>query len=454
MPPSKGAAVSKRRAIGIVRVSQTRGREGESFASPVEQRERIEQACERDGLELVEVLDELDVSGGTPLERRTGLRTAIEAVESGRAQVVMAAYFDRLVRSLDVQRELVSRVEQAGGEVFAVDIGQVTHGSATKKLSGTLLGAFAEYQRDTARERSGEGQRRAVERGVPPFPTIPPGYRRGEDGRLVIQPDEARIVAGAFRLRADGATIGEVRDYLTTHGIERTWYSTQTLLKSRVVLGEIRFGKLVNPTAHEPIVEGALWLAAQGGKLRGTRPPSQRLLARQGVLRCGSCGARMVVGSQRQGKTAYILYRCPPTGDCPRRMTIGADIAEGVIAERVRTALADIEGRASVEAHVREAEQDLENAQDALGAAVRAFTGFEDVSETQKRLSELRQARDEAQARVDQLGGERAAVSVSADRDWERLSVDEQRALIRATVERATVSPGRGADRIAVKLFV
>lgn len=53
-----------RKAIGIVRVSQVGGREGESFASPAEQRERIRAACERDGLELIRTIDELDVSGG------------------------------------------------------------------------------------------------------------------------------------------------------------------------------------------------------------------------------------------------------------------------------------------------------------------------------------------------------------------------------------------------------
>jgi DNA invertase Pin-like site-specific DNA recombinase len=73
------------RAIGIVRVSQTKGREGESFASPAEQRERIEAACDRDGLRLLRVYDELDVSGGTPLAQRTGLRSAVEAIEAGEA---------------------------------------------------------------------------------------------------------------------------------------------------------------------------------------------------------------------------------------------------------------------------------------------------------------------------------------------------------------------------------
>jgi DNA invertase Pin-like site-specific DNA recombinase len=82
-----------------VRVSQTNGRDGDSFASPGEQRDRIRAACERDGLVLLDVIDELDVSGGTPLASRDGLRRAVESVEASEADVIVAAYFDRLVRS-------------------------------------------------------------------------------------------------------------------------------------------------------------------------------------------------------------------------------------------------------------------------------------------------------------------------------------------------------------------
>jgi len=130
-----------RRAIGIVRVSQTSGREGESFVSPAEQRDRAAAACERGGPMLVEIINELDdVSGATALERRPGLRRAVAAIEAGEADVVVA-YFDRLVRSLRVQDELVSRVERAGGQVLAVDVGRVTNDSAGQWLSSTMRGA-------------------------------------------------------------------------------------------------------------------------------------------------------------------------------------------------------------------------------------------------------------------------------------------------------------------------
>lgn len=114
---SGAGSPASRRAIGIVRVSRTR--EGDGFASPAEQRERIEAACDRDGLELVDVIQELDVSGGTPLARRAGLRRAVEAVEAGEADVIVAAYFDRLMRSLSVQADVVQRVEKAGGAILA-----------------------------------------------------------------------------------------------------------------------------------------------------------------------------------------------------------------------------------------------------------------------------------------------------------------------------------------------
>jgi len=451
---SIASPAATRRAIGIVRVSETKGRERESFASPVEQRGRIEAECEREGLRLMDVVEELDVSGGTPLDRRHGLRSAVEAIEAGHADVLVAAYFDRLVRSLLVQDELVSRVEAAGGQVLAVDVGRVTGGSAGQWLSGTMLGAVSEYQSRTSAERSAEAQARAVARGVLPYPNVPPGYVRGDDGGLVPDAKTAPIVAEAFRRRADGATIAEVRAFLAEHGIKRSYHGVGSLLESRVVLGEIHFGDLINFDAHDQIVDRDLWQRVQRVRVtRGRKAKSERLLARLGVLRCGSCGGRMVVGTQTQNGRSYPFYRCGHVReDCQQRVTISAELVEGIVVGAVRAALSDVEGRASAKSNAREAERELAQAQADFDSAVRAMSEFGDEASVRERLGELREARDRAQDRVDQLGATDVSITINAAQDWDRLTLEERRALIRATVESVTVAPGRGADRVTVKL--
>ncbi len=56
------------RAVGYVRVSKVGGRGGDSFLSPDLQREQIAAAARREGLDVVEVLEELDASGGGLLD--------------------------------------------------------------------------------------------------------------------------------------------------------------------------------------------------------------------------------------------------------------------------------------------------------------------------------------------------------------------------------------------------
>jgi hypothetical protein len=185
----------------------------------------------------------------------------------------------------------------------------------------------------------------------------------------------------------------------------------------------------------------------------GRKAKSERLLARLGVLRCGSCGARMVVGTARQGGKRYPYYRCPPVGDCPQRVTISAHIVEGVVVAAVRRRLADVEGRASAERNVHDAQVTLDRAQSDLDAAIRAFAGLEDEDAARTRLAELRDARDEARERVEHLGSPRLVMTVNLSRDWDLLTLEERRTAIRLTVAAVRVAPGRGAGRVKVEML-
>lgn len=448
--PSANNVPSNRRAVGVVRVSRVGDRDGDRFVSPSEQAERIRTACEQAGLELRETLEEMNVSGGAPLDRRSGLRRAVELVESGEAEVVVVAYFDRLVRSLAVQQQVVERVENAGGAIIAVDVGEVRADTASRWLSSTMLGMVSEYHRRVTAERTEDAKRRAVARGVAPFPRIPPGYRRGVDGALEVHPGEASAVCRAFEMRARGATVAAVRQHLRENGITRSYHGTLSLLKSRVVLGELAFGSLSNPASHPAIVDHATWARVQDSRVsRGRKSKSDRLLARLGVLRCGTCGAKMVVGTSHHSK--YFLYRCPPTGDCPRRVTIGAERVEATVIGAVQRLLEGVSGSASIVDGLEDARRALGRAEADLDAAVAAFSGLDDLESARARLLDFRSVRDQARAQAERLAAaSRPAVTVSAG-DWGDLTLDEQRALVVAVIDRVDVAPGRDRDRVVVQ---
>ncbi len=430
------------RAIGIVR--QSRGRD-ESL-SPAEQRERIESVCEREGLELTAVHEEIDVSGGTPLAERKGLRAAVESIEGKEAQVVVVAYFDRLFRSLVVQAEVVKRVEEAGGRILAADIGEVSASTPAQWISGTMLGVVSEYYRRSVRERAGAGQALAVERGHLPYPKVPVGYVRGEDGVLVPDTVEgAAAILRAFQLRGEGATIREVRAFLAHSGIVKSYPGVQAMLRSRVYRGEIHFGKLVNLHAHEAIVDETTWRAAQA--VRGRPKGTQRLLSRLRILRCASCDSPLWLNVQR----TYSVYRCGHP-DCSKRVSITATLVEDFIVEAVRDRNREMVGQAAVEDDASRAEGFAARAQADLDAAIAAFAGLETEAAAIQKIRELRDRRDDAVAEAGHLRSRSRVLEVSMD-DWDRFTEVERRAIIRDTVDVAVVAPGRGLERVKLKFL-
>jgi hypothetical protein len=85
---------------------------------------------------------------------------------------------------------------------------------------------------------------------------------------------------------------------------------------------------------------------------------------------------------------------------------------------------------------------------------VQAFAGLDDVQAVNERLHGLREAREAARSRVDELSAATAPSVTLAAGDWDLLTLDERRALIRALIESAlVVSGGRGAERISVEPF-
>jgi DNA invertase Pin-like site-specific DNA recombinase len=446
----------KPRAIGIIRVSQiARKTEAES---PEVQRRLIQSFVERQGWELVDLLNENEqrggnVSGAADLSKRPGLGPAVERASAGKTQIIVAADLSRLFRDLDVQRATIAQIEQVGGEFWTVADGRVSQQNAADKFKSGVQGLMNEYQRNYAKEKSRLAVAIAIEKGKVPWHQTAPGYERSDQSCLSPDANVRPVIERAFEMRASGSTVDAVRQHLAAHGIVRSYHGTSHLLRDRVYVGEIHFGTHTpNLEAHEPIIGRELFDRVQGIAVpRGRKAKSDRLLARLGVLRCGSCGARMVVGTSNN--SSYYLYRCPPNGNCARRQTISAEIVEGKVVSEVKDLVAGITGRASGASGVAETLAELDRRQEALDTAVRSLaaaglTGEPVAAET---LAELRQARDEVKARYDAgvQADEALSMSVTID-DWDALTLDEQRGLVRAVLDRVVIHPGRGVDRIEI----
>lgn len=447
---------AKRRAVGITRVSVEGGRQEDRLYSYDTQAAAIRASCERDGMTVLWIGRERAVSGGADLADRPELSRALEAVETGKADVIVAAYADRFFRSLTVQAEVIGRVERAGGELLALDHGRLTNGNAAERLQANVLGSIAQFYRDQGREKTRVGQAAAVARGAVPWARTPLGYTRRPDGTLEPKTDEIEIVSECFRRRLAGESHMAIRGWLREQGVDRSPRGVQQLLSSRIVLGELRFGDLENLHAHEPIVDRDLFAAVQRMRVpRGPQPKSDRLLARLRVVRCGTCGSALgTMVMRRQGD--YPIYRCGSHNDCPRRVTIAAEATEEWVWERVKERLAGAEGRATAGDGAARLGRERDGAQERLDRAVRSLgaAGLLGEPASVETLTQLRAERDRRQKALDDLPPTAGlALTVPVDDD---LPVGVRRDLIQATVRAVTVAPARpgglrGVDRLAIE---
>jgi hypothetical protein len=112
-----------------------------------------------------------------------------------------------------------------------------------------------------------------------------------------------------------------------------------------------------------------------------------------------------------------------------------------------------MKGKASAASGAEEAAREYEQRQAELDSATRVAlgAGIKDESAAQEQLATLREARDEAAERLEELSTIDASLVVDPEADWDVLTLEERRALVRAVVARVVVAPGRGPERVTVE---
>ena len=456
-----------KRVAGYVRVSRVAGRTGDSFQSPDAQEESIRAHCKAHRLEVVDVVRELDESGGSMA--RPKLQRLIAEVEAGTLNGIVVARIDRFARTLVGGVHALGEIHAAGGFVQTVEGGIDTSSTsgAMGELQLNLLLTLAQWERATRAEGFELAKVRAVSRGVHIAGKVPVGYLRPSKGaRLELDPAKARAVRDAFELRANGATFGAVSRMLDVRlpggpsgGGVWNRNTVTRLLSNPVYTGEARQGEHRRGDAHLPIVSRGIFdtVQALGRRVEPAERSSEVRSLLAGICRCGACGYAL---DRNTVNRQYLVYRCrgrSASGVCEAPASAMVDAVDAFVEEAVLGRLAAY----SVEQVA--ADEDLDELHARIAAARAKREPFEDPDYVQAlgiaaATRALARTDEEIQALETELAGRVVAHDALPPQEvagiWPTLTVAEKNTVIAAMVDSVLISRApRGtplSERIAI----
>ncbi|WVX88038.1 serine integrase [Arthrobacter phage TforTroy] len=455
------------RILGYVRLSRA---SREESTSVVRQREIIAKTCAARDFELVDIIEDVDVSATKTRLERPGLSEIRARIKAGEADAVMVWRLDRIARSvvdfgvlLDEGLDIISATEP------------LDTASPMGRAMAEVLQVFARLEAKTIGVRISASQEHLRKVGRFPGGVIPYGYRAvpHPDGvGRALEPDPAE--AAVVRRMAD-EVLGGSSVYAVTVGLNRDgirprraakWStsSVQRVLRSNAVLGRVKVrGELLRDDATglplqvwEPLLRveeverlRAItdWTPTPGrseATKEGQRRKATRLLS--GLIFCPGCGYPLTAKSRRS--TGAPLYVCEARARgrvCPGGVAIECERVEEEVARQFlavvgrwravepRVSVREVSGLAAVEEALR-ATTDALRAPDA------------DLSVLLERLTKLRAERDRLAALPEEPVVELVDSGRTFAEAWADQDVHGRRALlansgVEITIERA---PQRG----------
>ena len=401
--------------------------------------------------------------------RRPGFDAVLSRVQNRAAGGVIVARLDRFARTVLGALEALREIDAAGGELVVVDEALDTS-TPTGKFAHTMMLALGELQLDQIRDSWADAQAHAVKRGVHIASKPPTGYTRGADGRLVVTPTAAPVIADAFRRRAGGASYSEIAALLTRHGVAGPYGSTawttgavRGVLQNPVYTGQARGGNHTHESAHPAIVTPAEFRAVQN--MRRTPPaplrsPDGALLA--GILRCAGCRYVMKPDTQMSRGEKLRLYRCRgehAAGRCRAPASVLGRVIEPYVSGRFFEALGP-DGILAQPAAIMHETDELQRALDVAQAELVEWVEAVSISSIGSQLYgvglDARQhAVGAAQSALDAASAQTGVLPPIADLYslWPNLRTEEKRRLLAAGIDAVMLRRGRDLESRTRILF-
>ncbi|EJG1247082.1 recombinase family protein [Staphylococcus pseudintermedius] len=303
--------MKKKLVGGYIRVSTERQVEGYSIEGQITQ---IEQYCQFNGYELVDIYADRGISGKSM--NRPELQRMLNDAKNGKLDCVMVYKTNRLARNTSDLLTIVEELHRQNVEFFSLSERMEVKNS-TGKLMLQILASFSEFERNTILENIYNRQHQRALEGYYQG-NIPLGYNNIPDNKkeLMINQHEANIVKYIFESYAKGHGYRKIanalnhKGYVTKKGNPFSISAITYILSNPFYIGKIQFAKYKdwnekrrkglndNPVIaegkHAPIISQELWDKVQSRKKQVSQKPQvhgkgTNLLT--SLIFCEKCGA-------------------------------------------------------------------------------------------------------------------------------------------------------------------
>ncbi|EGQ3099276.1 cassette chromosome recombinase CcrB [Staphylococcus pseudintermedius] len=303
--------MKKKLVGGYIRVSTERQVEGYSIEGQITQ---IEQYCQFNGYELVDIYADRGISGKSM--NRPELQRMLNDAKNGKLDCVMVYKTNRLARNTSDLLTIVEELHRQNVEFFSLSERMEVKNS-TGKLMLQILASFSEFERNTILENIYNRQHQRALEGYYQG-NLPLGYNNIPDNKkeLMINQHEANIVKYIFESYAKGHGYRKIanalnhKGYVTKKGNPFSISAITYILSNPFYIGKIQFAKYKdwnekrrkglndNPVIaegkHAPIISQELWDKVQSRKKQVSQKPQvhgkgTNLLT--SLIFCEKCGA-------------------------------------------------------------------------------------------------------------------------------------------------------------------
>ena len=208
--------VKKRRVAGYARVSTDSEEQQTSYEAQLDYYTNYIKS--REDWEFVEVYTDEGISA-TNTKKRDGFKRMVKDALDGKIDLIVTKSVSRFARNTVDSLSTIRKLKEHGTEVFFEKENIWTFDSKGELLI-TIMSSLAQEESRSISENCTWGQRKRFADGkvTVPFERFL-GYDRGEDGNLVVNPEQAKVVKKIYRLFLQGYSPFGIAKELTGEGI-------------------------------------------------------------------------------------------------------------------------------------------------------------------------------------------------------------------------------------------